>query len=110
MAADQTAGVIGAVVPVNSNPTVETAYSNWNVDPCTVASGNEVVSAIAQMVDTIRKTHKTIANVVIVGADDQNPFARIADGATESNERTARPPPSLGNRTCWLTRSGRATT
>ena len=75
------AGVVGAVVPVDSYTTVEAAYSNWNVDPCTVASANDVVSAISKVIDTIRSFHPSITSVVIVGADDQIPFARIADGS-----------------------------
>ena len=52
-----------------------------------MASANDVVSSIAKLVDTIRATHSAITSVVIVGADDQIPFARLADGATQSNER-----------------------
>ena len=87
VASDSKAGVVGAVVPVDSYTTVEAAYSNWNVDPCTVASANDVVSAISKVIDTIRSSHPSITSVVIVGADDQIPFARIADGSTQSNER-----------------------
>ena len=87
VATDTTAGVVGAVVPIDANPTVESAYSNWNVDPCTVPSANNVVATISNLVDGIRQSHPSITSVVIVGADDQIPFARIADGATLSNER-----------------------
>ncbi len=39
------------------------------------------------MVDQIERDNPTLQNLVIVGADDQIPFARLADGATDSNER-----------------------
>jgi hypothetical protein len=87
VAADTKAGVVGAVVPVDSNPTVQSAYSTWNVNPCTVSSANGVVAAISKLVDTIRSAHPSITSVVIVGADNQIPFGRIVDGATTANER-----------------------
>ncbi len=87
IASDSRAGVIGAVIPVDTYSTVQAAYVAWNANPCSVDAANGVVTAIAAVVDQIRAQYPTIQNLVIVGADDQIPFARVADGATESNER-----------------------
>ena len=80
-------GVVGAIIPVDSYPTVQDAYSQWNSNPCSVDAANGVVAAIAAVVDQIRAANPTVQNLVIVGADDQIPFARVADGTSESNER-----------------------
>ena len=52
-----------------------------------MSGANGVVAAIATIVDQIRADNPTVQNLVVVGADDQIPFARLADGATQSNER-----------------------
>jgi len=87
VAADNADGVVGAVVPVDSDQATQNAFNTFNQDPCNVASANGVVAAVSSLVDSIRATHPTVRNLVIVGADDQIPFARIADGTTQSNER-----------------------
>ncbi|MGA2210400.1 MAG: Ig-like domain-containing protein [Acidimicrobiales bacterium] len=87
VASDSSAGVSGAVIAVDSYASVQSAYALWNSNPCSVDAANGVVAAIASVVDSIREANASIQNVVIVGADDQIPFARLADGATESNER-----------------------
>jgi choice-of-anchor C domain-containing protein len=87
VASDSAAGVNGAVIPVDAYPSVQAAYTIWNENPCSVDAANGVVAAIAAVVDQVRADNPTVQNLVIVGADDQIPFARIADGATESNER-----------------------
>jgi uncharacterized protein YjbI with pentapeptide repeats len=87
VASDSSAGVVGAVVPVDSYASVQAAYATWDADPCSVSAANAVVAAISAVVDQIRANDSTIQNVVIVGADDQIPFARLADGTTDSNER-----------------------
>jgi hypothetical protein len=87
VASDSSAGVAGAVIAVDSYASVQTAYAAWNTNPCSVDAANGVVAAIASVVDSIRQANSSIQNVVIVGADDQIPLARLADGATESNER-----------------------
>ena len=91
LAGDAGDGVVGARIAVDANPQVESAYSNWNdgpgADPCNVTAANSVEAAIGKEVDQLRQTNPSITNVVIVGADDQIPFARLADGATVSNER-----------------------
>jgi uncharacterized protein YjbI with pentapeptide repeats len=87
VASDSSAGVVGAVIPVDAYTTVQDAYATWNTDPCSVDAANAVVAAISSVVDQIRANNPTVQNLVIVGADDQIPFARIPDGASQSNER-----------------------
>ena len=80
-------GVNGAIIPVDAYASVENAYSVWNSNPCSVSAANGVVAAISAVVDQIRADNPTVQNVVIVGADDQIPFARVPDGASQANER-----------------------
>ena len=87
VASDSGAGVTGAIVPVDSYASVQSAYQLWNSNPCAVTSANDVVTAISAVVDEIERDNSSLQNLVIVGADDQIPFARLADGATDSNER-----------------------
>jgi hypothetical protein len=87
VASDSGAGVIGAIVPVDAYANVQSAYASWDANPCSVPDGNDVVAAIAAVVDQIRADQPSLQNLVIVGGDDQVPFARLADGAIESNER-----------------------
>ena len=87
VASDSAAGVTGAVVPVDSYANVQSAYAAWDTNPCSVGNANDVVGAIAAVVDQIRADNPSVQNLVIVGADDQVPFARLADGAIQSNER-----------------------
>ena len=87
VASDSAAGVDGAVVPVDAYAAVQQAYATWDSDPCSVQAANGVVAAISAQVDAIRVADPNVTNIVIVGADDQIPFARLADGTVESNER-----------------------
>jgi hypothetical protein len=82
--------VVGAVIPVEDDSGVNAAYQSWETNPqgpCSIGAANGVVRALANLVNTIRASRPTLKNVVIVGGDDQIPFARVADGAVESNER-----------------------
>jgi hypothetical protein len=87
VASDSAAGVNGAIVPVDSYASVQAAYSAWNANPCSVNGANDVVAAISAVVDQIEADNSSVQNLVIVGADDQIPFARLSDGASQSNER-----------------------
>jgi len=80
-------GVDEAIVPVDDYQSVQDAYQTWNSDPCSVQGANGVVSAIANVVDGIRGTDTAVTSIVIIGADDQIPFARIPDGTPADNER-----------------------
>lgn len=80
-------GVEAAIVPVDAYAGVRAAYQAWDSDPCSVQGANGVVQAISAVVDGIRAEDNNITGIVVIGADDQVPFARIADGTVQSNER-----------------------
>ena len=74
VANDSAAGVNGAVVPVDAYTNVQEAYATWGGDPCSEQAANGVVEAISVAVDAIRAGDPNVTNIVIVGADDQNPL------------------------------------
>ena len=76
------------VLDVSSLAGVQAAYDTWDADPCNPAAANarrhrQLGAAIDDVVDH----HPTIAHVVLVGNDDQIPFARVRDATVYSNER-----------------------
>jgi hypothetical protein len=93
-------GVVGAVLPVEGSnsglagyPDVAAAYSAWNADPCVPSLANGVVDQIGALVDGIRtgslpgvSAHPQLKNIVLVGADDIVPMARLADTTRSGNE------------------------
>ncbi len=81
-------GVMGAIVPVELLPGVADAYATWDAAPCDVDLANAVTSAISAHVHGMRAANPGIRNIVIIGADDQLPMARIPDATTVANERT----------------------
>jgi uncharacterized protein YjbI with pentapeptide repeats len=86
-------GVQEALVPVDDYPAVQTAYQTWDSNPCSVSAANGVVTAITGVVNEIRAggysggTAPNITSIVIIGADDEIPFARLPDGTVANNER-----------------------
>ena len=88
VASDSADGVIGAVIPVETQGNVAADYAAWDANRCSVPAANAVVSDIAKVVDALRAAHPTIKNVVIIGDDSQIPMARVPDGTTLSNERS----------------------
>ncbi len=66
---------------------VQAAYDGWDADPCNPAAANGVVTAIGAAIDTVVDQHQSVSHVVIVGNDDQIPFARVRDATVYSNER-----------------------
>ncbi len=79
-------GMIGAVVPVEASVQTASDFQAWDANPCSVSAANTVESDINQTVRSIEAAHPTIRNVVIVGADDQIPMARIPDQTVSDNE------------------------
>ena len=80
----------GAVIPVENNGPVATAYSAWtdNTHPqnyCSPAKANNVVRAIGRLLDTI--TAPTVRYIVLVGDDPVIPYGRILDNTSFANER-----------------------
>ncbi len=80
-------GVSGAVVPVEGNAAVQTAYTAWDANPCNPALANDVVTGIGSVIDSIRAARPTLKYVVMVGADDIVPMARVPDNTQIANER-----------------------
>ena len=75
------------VLDVSALAGVQHAYDSWDDDPCNPAAANAVVSQIGAAIDAAVAAHPTIAHVVLVGNDDQIPFARVRDATIYSNER-----------------------
>ena len=81
----------GAVVLVDGDPAVRSAYDNWDASPCGLGLPNLVVRKINDYVDALlgpsgSPTRATVANVVVVGSDEQVPMARLIDNTKLSNE------------------------
>ncbi len=75
------------VLDVSTLGGVQHAYDTWDAAPCDPAAANAVVSQLGAAIDDAVRTHPTIAHVVLVGNDDQLPFARVRDATMYSNER-----------------------
>ncbi len=84
---DAYAGEVAGVLDVATVANVQSAYTAWDRDPCTPARANGVVSAIGAEIDDVLFQHQTITHVVLVGGDEQIPFARVRDATIYSNER-----------------------
>jgi hypothetical protein len=84
-------GVSGAVIPVESDPThgaaVRSAFAAWDADPCSPGAANDVVGAIGNVVDRLRPQLPQLRHIVLVGADDLQPQARVPDLVGLANER-----------------------
>ncbi len=79
--------VDGLVVPIDGDAEVNTAFSNWDANPCDIDAANAVVRQINDVVATYRAASGSLRNVVLVGTDEALPFARIPDLTTLSNEQ-----------------------
>lgn len=79
--------VNGAVIPVESNAAVASAYATWDLNPCSPATANAVVNAIGALIDSVRQQRPSLKHVVIVGGDDIIPMARVPDLTRLANER-----------------------
>ena len=73
------AGVDGAIVPVDAYRASRTPTRSGTLTPAR-RSADGVVAAISAVVDQIRAAYPSVQNLVIVGADDQIPFARSRTG------------------------------
>ena len=62
------------------------SFAAWDAAPCDPDAANAVVSQVGARIDAIRAAHPNVTNVVIVGADDQIPFARVKDAVPAHNE------------------------
>ncbi|MGB9378213.1 MAG: hypothetical protein WCB04_11940, partial [Mycobacteriales bacterium] len=82
--------VKGVVVPVESDPAVNAAYTAWDGDPCSPAAANAVAAAINAYVDRLRTTNNLtdLRNIVIAGDDLVLPMGRVRDRIALDNEQT----------------------
>jgi CSLREA domain-containing protein len=78
--------VNGVIVPVEKDPTVAGAYTTWNGALCSPAAANGVVRAIGHLLDTLQAGHPNLKTVMIVGADNVIPMARLSDQTQQANE------------------------
>ncbi|HEX7254835.1 MAG TPA: right-handed parallel beta-helix repeat-containing protein, partial [Gaiellaceae bacterium] len=85
-------GVVGAVIPVDGNGAVATAYDTWDGNPCSPEHANAVVTAIGAVLDDVidppgPTPPRPVENVVLVGGDDLIPMGRVPDETEIANER-----------------------
>jgi hypothetical protein len=85
-----TLGYRAQAIPVDRDPAVAAAITAWRNDPCNVGAANAIVGAINSLVDRLVPPARraTMKNIVIVGGDDQIPFARLTDATKVANEST----------------------
>ncbi len=81
-------GVVGAIVPVNDDSAVQTAYAAWDLNPCDPEAANAVVGSITSVIDQIQAARPTLTYVSIIGNDDIIPFGRLEDLTAIANEST----------------------
>jgi Tol biopolymer transport system component len=79
-------GFPSAVLQVDGDAGVRSAYAAWNASPGSAALANAVVAQINRVVDGIRAQRPTLRYLVLVGGDPAIPFARLDDYTTLSNE------------------------
>jgi ligand-binding sensor domain-containing protein len=80
--------VQGVVVDVLADPTVRSAYADWDADPGNVTQANAVVEAIKVLIDDYTLTYPNLQYMVLVGNDALLPFYRVRDqNATHWHER-----------------------
>ncbi len=78
--------VAGALLEVDGDTAVRTAYAAWDATPCAVDAANAVVRAINGVVARYRPALPNLRNVVLLGTDEALPQARILDPTTISPE------------------------
>ena len=76
------------MIPVEGDTAVASAYTRWNADPCDPDRANGVVNAIVALISRIRTERPSVKNIVVVGADDMLPMARLADTTRTGNEKS----------------------
>jgi hypothetical protein len=78
--------VNGVIVPVEADGGVSTAYASWDQTLCSPAAANGVVTAIGTLLDKLQANHPNLTSIVVVGADNVIPFARLLDTTQQANE------------------------
>ncbi len=81
--------VNGHVLALDDIPAVAAAFAGWDADRCSVPAANVVASAIRSEILALRNSSApNIQHVVVIGPDEQVPFARVPDFTDIANERT----------------------
>ena len=82
--------VSGAVIDLGDHASVASAFAQWDsaAGRCQVEAANDVVESIRDVVGDLRSQYPNIDSIVLVGADEVVPFARIPDLTKIANERT----------------------
>ena len=78
--------MVGAIVSVEGNPQTAADYSAWDANSCSVQAANQVVSDISTTVRGLEAAYPTVANIVVIGADDEIPMGRVPDTTVSDNE------------------------
>ena len=78
--------VNGAVIPVDGNATVRTAYAAWDQNPCSVDAANNVVRRINDVIATYRAALPQLRYIVLLGTDQVIPMFRQDDMTSLSPE------------------------
>ncbi len=82
--------VAGAVLAVDGNAAVRSAYTAWDATPCDVNLANTVVRSINDVVASYRAAGlPNLHYVVLLGTDEAVPMARTPDPVTLSPEENA---------------------
>ncbi len=84
--------VAGAVLAVDGNAAVRSAYGAWDGNPCDVNLANTVVRSINDVVASYRNSTTGLPNlhyIVLLGTDEAVPMARTPDPVTLSPEENA---------------------
>ncbi len=81
-------GFPNAVLSVETNAAVQTAYTNWDANPGRPELANAVVAAINAAVDAVRAQPNGagLKYIVLVGGDRVIPQGRLGDFTTVANE------------------------
>ena len=79
----------GAVLQVDGNAAVQSAYTAWDASPCNSALANNVVRSINDVIAGYRNSVNGLPNlhyIVLTGSDELTPMARTPDPVTLSPE------------------------
>jgi hypothetical protein len=79
--------VRGAVLAVDADRTVASAYDAWNADRCSATLANAVAARVKSLLQAYLTAHPSIHDVVLAGGDNILPFFRLPDPVRIANER-----------------------
>ena len=83
----QDQGHVPFVIPLDGSETVRTAYTAWDLNPCSASGANEVVRAINDLVDSYDLAPPQLTSITLIGGDVLVPYERRIDLTDIANER-----------------------